>query len=126
MSYGVPMDKIPTNATAFTGIRMTVRSNVPRIMRLDIDSPKNPGLLKGIRRGWNILVEAAPKTVEVLFADATTPSWGGPIDDSLPDILATISGLYFQPQCVGREASGLLPAGTTDTGFVDIDDLAFY
>jgi hypothetical protein len=126
MSYGVPMDNIPTNATAFTGIRMTVRSNVPRIMRLDIDSPKNPGLLKGIRRGWNILVEVAPKTVEVLFEDATTPSWGGPIDDSLPDILATISGLYFQPQCVGREASGLLPAGTTDNGFVDIDDLAFY
>jgi spore coat protein H len=126
MSYGVPMDKIPTNAATFTGIRMTVQSNVKRILRLDIDSPKNPGLLKGIRRGWDIIIDTSPKTVEVHFAEATTPSWGGEVDDSLPDILATMSGLYFQPRCEGLSVGGFLPEGTTDTGYVDIDDLEFY
>jgi hypothetical protein len=126
MSYGVPMDKIPTDATPFVGIRLTARSNVARILRLDIDSPKNPDYMKGVRRGWNILLDTTPKTVEVLFADATTPSWGGAVNDSLPDILASMAGLYFQPQCAGRDVSGFLPAGTNDTGFVDIDDLELY
>jgi hypothetical protein len=126
MSYGVPMDKIPTNAAVFTGIRLTARSNVKRILRMDIDSPKNPGLMKGIRRGWNILLDPTPKTVEVLFADATTPSWGGPIDDSLPEVLASMAGIYFQPQCEGRNSSGFLPEGSKDVGYVDIDDLEFF
>jgi spore coat protein H len=126
MSYGVPMDKIPTNATVFTGIRLTARSNVKRILRMDIDSPKNPGLMKGIRRGWNILLDTTPKTIEVLFDDAATPSWGGPIDDSLPEVLASMAGIYFQPQCEGRNSSGFLPEGTKDVGYVDIDDLEFF
>jgi hypothetical protein len=126
MTYGVPMDKIPTNATKFTGIRLTARSNVARSLRVDIDSPKNPDFMKGVRRGWDIRLDTTPQTVEVRFADAKTPSWGGVVNDSLPDILASMAGLYFQPQCVGRDGSGLLPAGTNDTGFVDIDDLEFY
>lgn len=126
MSYGVPMDQIPTDATLLTGIRLTARSNVARVLRMDIDSPKNPGFMKGIRRGWDIVLDSTPKTIEVLFAEAQTPSWGGVVDDSLPEVLATMAGLYFQPQCVGRDAAGFLPAGTNDTGFVDIDDLEFY
>jgi len=126
MSYGVPMDQIPTNATLLTGIRLTARSNVARVLRMDIDSPKNPGFMQGIRRGWDIILDTAPKTIEVLFAEAQTPSWGGVVNDSLPEVLATMAGLYFQPQCVGRDAAGFLPAGTNDTGFVDIDDLEFY
>ncbi len=125
MSYGVPMDKIPTNATPFTGIRMLARSNASRVLRMDIDSPKNPGTMKGIRRGWDIVLDATPKLIEVHFAEAKTPSWGGVVNDSLPDILASMSAIYFQPQCVGN-AGGFLPEGTTDTGFVDIDDLEFY
>jgi spore coat protein H len=126
LTYGVPMNKIPTDATLFTGIRLTARSNVARILRLDIDSPKNPDSMKGVRRGWDILLDTTPKTVEVRFAEAMTPSWGGLVSDSLPDILATMSGLFFNPQCVGRDGGGFLPAGTADTGFVDIDDLEFY
>jgi spore coat protein H len=126
MSYGVPMDKIPTDATVLTGIRLTARSNVARILRLDVDSPKNPGYMKGIRRGWDIALTATPKVIEVRFAEATTPSWGGVVNDSLPEVLASMVGLYFQPQCVGRSVAGFLPQGTNDVGFVDIDDLEFF
>jgi spore coat protein H len=126
MSYGVPMDKIPTNATVFTGIRFIARSNVARTLRLDIDSPKNPDYMKGVRRGWDIRLDATAKTIEVLFADAKTPGWGGAVNDSLPEVLATMAGLYFQPQCVGRDVAGFLPEGTTDTGYVDVDDLEFF
>ncbi len=48
------------------------------------------------------------------------------VNDSLPEILATMSGLYFQPQCVGQDISGFLPEGSKDTGYVDIDDLEFF
>ncbi len=126
MSYGVPMDTIPTNVTALTGIRLTARSNVPRVLRMDIDSPKNPDFMKGVRRGWSIPLDATAKTVEVRFADAKTPGWGGVVNDSLPEILATMSGLYFQPQCVGQDISGFLPEGSKDTGYVDIDDLELF
>jgi hypothetical protein len=126
MSYGVPMDKIPTNVTAFTGIRFLVRSNVARVLRLDIDSPKNPDYMKGVRRGWDIPLDANTKTIEVRFADAKTPGWGGVVNDSLPEVLASMAGLYFQPQCAGRDVAGFLPEGTKDTGYVDIDDLEFF
>jgi hypothetical protein len=126
MTYGVPLDKIPTDVTKLTGIRMTARSNVARTLRLDINSPRNPDDMKGVRRGWDIPLEAAAKLVEVRFAEAKTESWGGVVNDSLPEVLATMAGLYFQPQCAGRNTSGFLSEGTTDTGFVDIDDLEFF
>jgi hypothetical protein len=99
---------------------------VARTLRLDINSPRNPDDMKGVRRGWDIPLEAAAKLVEVRFAEAKTESWGGVVNDSLPEVLATMAGLYFQPQCAGRNTSGFLSEGTTDTGFVDIDDLEFF
>jgi len=126
MSYSVPMTIIPTDTTVLTGIRLTLRSNVSRMVRLDLDSLNNPGAMKGIRRGWDLLADTVAKTIEVTFAEAKTPYWGGTVNDSLPLIQSTVSGLFFQPQCVGRDGSGQLPAGVLDNGWVDIDDVEFF
>jgi len=120
------MTIIPTDTTVLTGIRLTLRSNVSRMVRLDLDSLNNPGAMKGIRRGWDLLADTVAKTIEVTFAEAKTPYWGGTVNDSLPLIQSTVSGLFFQPQCVGRDGSGQLPAGVLDNGWVDIDDVEFF
>jgi spore coat protein H len=126
MSYQVPMATIPTDATALTGVRLLIRSNVARVVRMDMDSPNNPDFMKGVRRGWDLAVDTTAKPLEVKFADAKTQGWGGVVNDSLPSILSTMAGLIFQPQCVGRDGSGQLPDGSRDTGWVDIDDVEFF
>jgi hypothetical protein len=126
MTYLVPTAIIPLDATSLTGIRLRIRSNVPRMVRLDLESPNNPDAIKGVRRGWDVPAESTAKTVEVKFAEAKTQVWGGVVNDSLPTILATLSGLMFQPQCLYRNGSGQLPPGVEDTGWIDIDDVEFF
>ena len=82
--------------------------------------------MKGVRRGWDVPADTVAKTIEVKFAEAKTQSWGGVVNDSLPLIQSTVSGLYFQPQCVGRDGTGQLPAGVSDAGWFDIDDVEFF
>jgi len=36
------------------------------------------------------------------------------------------TAVVFEPQCLGRDTAGQLPDGTTDTGFIEIDDIEFF
>ena len=126
MSYSVPTLLIPTDASSLTGIRLRIRSSVPRVVRLEMDSLNNPAAMQGVRRGWDLSVDTVARTIEVKFAEAETQPWGGVVNDSLPLIQSTVSGLIFQPQCVGRDATGQLPPDVFDTGWFDIDDVEFF
>jgi len=46
--------------------------------------------------------------------------------DSLTLVLQTVTALTFQPMCNGTGSTGQLPAGVTDNGWVDIDDVLFF
>jgi hypothetical protein len=76
-----------------------------------------------------ILTDQATE-VDVLFADIALAAWQ--IDDgvdpgyTVQDALTEATGLVFEPQCVGRDDTGMLPEGTTDAGFVQIDDIEFF
>ena len=124
--YRIPLTDAPKDLTALTGIRLKIRSNQARTVRFDINSPNNSAADQGINAGWDLSVTTTSSTLNVLFANARVPSWATDPGDSLTLILQTVSGLTFQPICNGRDASGQLPDGVTDNGWVDIDDIEFY
>jgi spore coat protein CotH len=124
--YTLPVDTGTKDVTSFTGIRFKVRSNVARPLRINVISPNNSQGGKGIEVGWDTNIGTNTSTVSFLFANAKTPSWATDPQDDLMTILRTVTGIQFMPQCVNRTSSGQLPEGTTDNGWVDVDDIEFF
>ena len=124
--YRIPLANAPRDLTTFTGIRLKIRSNQARTVRFDINSPNNSAADQGVNLGWDLAVTTTSSTLTVLFANASVPIWATDPGDSHTLILQTANGLTFQPICNSRDGSGFLPAGVTDDGWVDIDDIEFY
>jgi len=126
MLYRIPLTNAPQDVTKLTGIRLKVRSDQARTVRLDINSPHNSEADQGINKGWDLSVTTASSTLTVLFANARVPSWATDPGDSLTQVLQTVAGLTLQPICNSRDGGGQLPAGVTDNGWVELDDIEFY
>ena len=130
MYYSVPLSEGEVDVREMTGIRLAVKADQARTLRLDLESPNNSASSQGIRFGWDVPVSAEAATVEVRFADAAVQSWavdqGSDPGDPLDAVLSTVTGLAFQPYCVGRDATGYLPGDTTDVGYLELDDIEFF
>ena len=128
--FTIPLTSGSNDLTLLAGLRMRLKADKARTLRLDIESPNNSARDLGVRFGWDVPVGQTAKQVDVEFADALVPSWavdqGLDPGDNLAEILATVSGIVFHPQCAGRADDGQLPEGTTDPGFLEIDDIEFY
>lgn len=123
--YHIPLTDGPKDLHSLTGIRFKARSNAARALRFDIVSPKDSLNDEGIHFGWDLSLKTDAMPFEVLFAKAKIPSWADDPGDALTDILATTAFISFQPSC-NSGASGLLPEGTTDNGWIDVDDIEFF
>lgn len=128
-SYRIPVAGGTFDARGLTGVRMWLRADGPRTLRFDLDSPESSRASGGIRSGWEVAVSDQPRLVELLFQDAAIPSWAvadGPNDD-LQNVLRTLSGLVFFPNCAGRDLStGQLGEGVTDPGFLQVDQIELF
>jgi hypothetical protein len=124
--YSIPFVSSPADLSSFTGIRVTLRSNATRTLRFDLKSPNNSQANSGVQMGWDLPVTTTAQVFEVTLANAKVPSWATDPGDSLSSILKTVTALSFQPGCNGRDASGQLPAGVTDNGWLDIDSIEFF
>ncbi len=116
----------PIDLTERTGVRLTLRTDTPRTVRLDLEGLLYEAGVEGIKFGWEIPASDAPLTVELPFAEATLPVWARATLDELPKILKRVDGLAFQPMCNGRDGSGLLLDGTSDDGFLELDAIELY
>jgi hypothetical protein len=123
--YQIPMANPPSDFTGWKGLRVTMRASEPRTVRVDLVSPRQSAADQGIQVGWELNVGATSKTFDVLFSEATVPSWGKDPGDPLSGILQTVVGVMFHPECQGRDSSGQLPDDTRDVGWLDIDDITF-
>lgn len=123
--YQVPLTEGPKDLNALTGIRFKARSNVARSLRFDIVSPNDSGNNDGIHFGWDVSLKPEVTQVEVLFAKAKIPGWAEDLGDVLTDSLGSTTSLSFQPIC-NYGVTGMLPEGTTDNGWIDVDDLEFF
>ncbi len=114
------------DVSRLAGIRMKVRADKGRTLRLNLTSPNETALMSGVAFGWDIPVTSDVKDVEVLFEDTKFPTWAARPDDALEDTLSTLGGLSYQPSCSGVGSNGFLPKGTRDVGFFEIDDIEFF
>jgi spore coat protein H len=129
--FTIPFTSGSVDLSSLTGLRIELKADQARTLRLDIESPNNTARDAGVRFGWDVSIGQTAKQADVKFADAKVPSWavdqGLDPGDDLAVILSTASGFVFHPQCVGRsDADGQLPEGTTDPGFLEMDDIELY
>jgi spore coat protein H len=114
-----------------TEIHFKARSNANRQLRVDIESPNNPETNQGVCLGWDVNITTEAREYACALAAAEIPSWRlsqTPLPPPTTDrnaVFNYMTGLVFRPQANGRTASGLFPTGTTDQGFVEIDDVEF-
>lgn len=117
----------PIDLNEYSGIRLTLRTDSPRTVRIDLDSVLYEASVEGIKFGWEIVTSSTPLPVELAFADATLPAWARPTGDQLPAIRQRVDALAFHPMCNNREAfGGLLAEGTTDPGFLELDAIELF
>jgi spore coat protein H len=124
--YRIPLLDGPRDLSLLSGIRFKARSNVARVLRFDLVSPNDTGMLEGIHFGWDLSLTTEASPFEVLLANARIPTWAKDPGDQLAAILTNISSISYQPQCAGRTGTGQLPEGTTDNGWVELDDIEFF
>jgi spore coat protein H len=110
-----------------TGLRMLVKSDKPRRVRVQVVSPAQPSANKGIRFGWYVQATATPQMVDLPFATAALPEWvAAGLPDQLAPVLAGATGIDLQPLCTGQNSSGYLPDGKTDSGALQVDAVEIY
>jgi spore coat protein CotH len=128
--FTLPLAGGIADLTAKTGVRLRVKTDQPRTLRLEVESPMHSAADQGVRFGWDVAVSSQPQLVEVQFASAAVPPWaveqGIDPQDDRNLILANVTGLAFHPNCAGRDASGFIPNDGVDSGFLQIDDIEFF
>lgn len=124
--YRIPMAVGDHDVSGLTGIRLLVRADDKRLLRLDLDGPDNPDPMTGIRYGWDIDVPENPTRIEVRFADASLVPWAKKKGKGPQSVVSNVTALIFSPQCQGRNPDGRLGKTKTDKGSVWIDDIAFF
>ena len=126
-NLALPFQGRPVDLSQFSGIRLTLRTDVPRTVRVDLDSTLYEASLEGIKFGWEVPVSNEPLPVELRFEKATLPAWARATGDQLPNIRQRVDALAFHPMCNGREAyNGFLAEGTTDPGFLELDAIELF
>jgi hypothetical protein len=116
----------PVDLSARSGIRLTLRTDGPRTVRIDLDSSLYEAGIEGIKFGWEVAASSTPLMIDLPFADASLPVWAHATGDQLAAIRQQVVGLAFQPMCNGRDAGGLLVEGSSDPGFLELDAIEVF
>jgi hypothetical protein len=128
--YLVPLSGGTNDLSPLTGVRMMARADQTRTLRLNIDGSHASAANDHARYGWDVALTDQPTPIELLFAEAALSPWRieQEIDPGYTraDALTVASGFTIEPQCVGCAPSGMLPDGTTDEGFVQLDDIELF
>jgi hypothetical protein len=104
-------------------LRVLLRADAPRTLRIDVESARYPGDDAAARYGWDVAVSREARVATRRLADLALPAWSTATPLPLAEVLARATGLSFHPQPVGRLASGFFPAGASDAGAISIDEI---
>lgn len=111
-------------------IRFKARADSSRGLRFDIESPKNPESTKGVCIGWDVNLTAETQEFVVTLDTGAIPSWrldqspAPPVTDRNA-VYQNATGLNLGPRAKGVSSDGFFPAGVTDLGFIEVDDISF-
>jgi len=107
------------------GLRLLLRADAPRELRIDVESRRYPSDAAEQRYGWDLNVGVAPRRLTLAFGDLSLPAWSEVEPLPLEEVLANATALSFHPQPRGRLPSGFFPPGGSDSGVIRIDDVEF-
>jgi hypothetical protein len=122
-SLRLPFAGGTTDLRRVEGLRLRLRADSPRTLRIDVESARYPGDAAGLRYGWDVAVSRAARVATLRLRDLALPVWSTATPLPLAEVLARATGLSFHPQPVGRLASGFFPEGGFDRGSLAIDDI---
>jgi len=125
--FRLPLLNAPRNLTAMVGMRFKARANQARSVRLDLVEAPTSSTQGSVGYGWDLTVTSDTQSFDLRFSNAKIPAWtSATATVSLSDVLANLMSVIFMPLCKGVDSTGQLPAGTTDSGWVELDDVEFY
>jgi hypothetical protein len=104
-------------------LRLRLRADAPRTLRIDVESARYPSDDAAARYGWDVAVSAQARVASLALRDLALPVWSTATALPLDEVLARATGLSFHPQPVGRLASGFYAEGRSDAGRLQIDDV---
>jgi hypothetical protein len=103
-------------------IRLRIKADAVRLVRVELDSPSYRDSESGVRFGWDVLARSTPIEVTLTREQLGLPQ-GESSQDGLGNILPAVTAIVFSPEARGRNDAGLLPSARADRGFVEVDDI---
>lgn len=125
IDYFMPFNSGFHDITSVSQVRMILRTDQPRTVRVELESDLYQSSNNGIHFGWEVAVTSAPTPVRLVLDNARLPSRVTETTDVLSHICTRVSGLTFNPFVVGLNASGNLGSHNSDPGYLQIDDIQF-
>lgn len=125
INYFMPFTDGFHDLTSVGQVRMLLRTDQPRTVRIELESDLYQSSNKGINFGWEVAITTTPTPVRLVLDNARLPSRATGTTDVLSRIRSHVNGLTFNPAVVGRNASGNLGSGNEDPGYLQIDDIQF-
>ena len=106
-------------------VRLKVRADNVRALRIELDSAAYPNPEEAVRYGWRAIVGQGTSELVLELGAASLPEGAAGAALALPDVLSAVNGLLLAPEARGLDGSGVLPYGKNDVGFVEVDDIVF-
>jgi spore coat protein CotH len=120
----LPFATNPAGLAGLTRLQVRMAADHVRSVRIELDSPRygdDPD--RPDRWGWVVPISQLDRafTLDLAGLNLAPDALGSRITKQ--QALRSATGLTFRPQPRGLDHDGLLPAGTTDRGFLRIDQL---
>lgn len=120
----------PNDLSNKIGLRMRLRADKPRVLRVEIRSPNQSRTHDGVQLGWDAAALDSWNLLELRFSEAGLTTWaierGLDPGDPPATVWSTVTGLELLPSGLGRNSNGQLPPEKVDHGFLEIDYIEFF
>jgi hypothetical protein len=121
----LPLEERSVDLTGIRGLRLKLRGDGPRDLRIDVESRAYAGAPRGVRYGWTVRVSREARDVTLPFDELAVPAWAEPLAKPPSEVLNRVTGISLNPQPRGRLASGYFAPGVADSGLLHVDDIEF-
>ncbi len=105
-------------------LRLLVRSDTPRSLNIALDSDAYSDVGASGRASWDVELDGSLQEIVLDLQDASFSAGGDLVPETLDDVLASVTALFFEPSAEGRSEEGYLGDGVSDSGNIQIDEIA--
>lgn len=114
----------PFDLNAKSRLRFTLQADAPRKVRIAIGSEGYSEYLPRAVLGWDIEADGTRQELELALSDAKYPQ-GAAVADPPSVVLSGAVQILIDPLATGADPEGYLPAGKSEHGWLQIDNIEF-